>query len=54
VLRALAEPVPLTAVAESLFVSPNTLKTHAKRIYRALGVANRADAVEAGRRAGLL
>jgi LuxR family maltose regulon positive regulatory protein len=54
VLRALAEPTTMAEVADALFLSPNTLKTHARRVYRALGASNRADAVDAARRAGLL
>lgn len=54
VLRALAEAGPLTAVAESLHISHNTLKTHARNVYDKLGVASRAEAVEAGRRLGLI
>ena len=34
----------------ALFVSLNTLKSHVRTVYRKLGVASRADAVEAGRR----
>lgn len=54
VLRAMAQPHPMAEVAASLFLSPNTLKTHARRIYRKLEVASRSEAVDAARRRGLL
>jgi LuxR family transcriptional regulator, maltose regulon positive regulatory protein len=41
-------------VAERLFVSPNTVKTHARSIYRKLGVSSRGSAVDYARDAGLL
>ncbi|WP_216216601.1 LuxR C-terminal-related transcriptional regulator [Amycolatopsis aidingensis] len=41
-------------IAESLFVSVNTVKTHLRGIYRKLGVSHRRDAVTAARRRGLL
>lgn len=41
-------------IAERLFVSPNTIKTHARGVYRKLGVSSRGSAVECARDAGLL
>lgn len=41
-------------IAESLFVSVNTVKTHLRGIYRKLGVNHRRDAVAVARRRGLL
>lgn len=41
-------------IAERLFVSPNTVKTHARSIYRKLGVSCRASAVDYARDAGLV
>ncbi len=41
-------------IAERLFVSPNTIKTHARGIYRKLGVSCRGSAVECARDAGLV
>ncbi|SES43738.1 LuxR C-terminal-related transcriptional regulator [Lentzea albida] len=41
-------------IAESLFVSVNTVKTHLRGIYRKLGVNQRRDAVQAARRLGLI
>ncbi len=35
-------------IAEQLFVSPNTIKTHVKNIYRKLGVNSRVEAVAKG------
>ena len=40
-------------MADQLFVSRNTVKTHLKGVYRKLGVASRADAVR-GRATRLL
>ncbi|MDP9188630.1 MAG: LuxR C-terminal-related transcriptional regulator [Actinomycetota bacterium] len=41
-------------IADELFVSPNTVKTQAKSIYRKFGVRSRAEAVACARSAGLL
>jgi LuxR family transcriptional regulator, maltose regulon positive regulatory protein len=41
-------------IAERLFVSPNTVKTHARGIYRKLGVSCRGSAVDYARDAGLV
>lgn len=41
-------------IADELFVSPNTVKTQAKSIYRKFGVRSRAEAVDCARSAGLL
>jgi len=41
-------------IADSMFVSVNTVKTHLRGIYRKLGVNQRRDAVTAARRHGLL
>lgn len=47
VLRALTSGKPLTAIATDLGVSPNTVKTQVKSVYRKLGVAGREEAVAA-------
>lgn len=47
VLRALASGRPLTAIAVDLGVSPNTIKTQVKSVYRKLGVTGREEAVAA-------
>ena len=41
-------------IAQSMFVSVNTLKTHLRSVYRKLGVTSRRDAVAAARERGLL
>jgi LuxR family maltose regulon positive regulatory protein len=41
-------------MAEQLFVSRNTVKSHVKNLYRKLEVSSRADAVERARAVGLL
>ena len=41
-------------IAEALFVSINTIKTHLRGIYRKLGVNHRRDAITVARRRGLL
>jgi LuxR family maltose regulon positive regulatory protein len=41
-------------IAEALFISRNTAKSHAVAIYRKLGVGSRSEAVQAAQRLGLL
>jgi LuxR family maltose regulon positive regulatory protein len=41
-------------MAEQLFVSRNTVKSHLKSLYRKLEVSSRADAVDRAREVGLL
>ena len=48
VLRLLASRLTTTEIAGALFVSPNTLKSHMKSIYRKLDVSSRAAAVREG------
>ena len=54
VLRYLSSRLTYQEIAAALFVSVNTLKSHVRTIYRKLGVASRVDAVDAGRRVGLI
>jgi DNA-binding CsgD family transcriptional regulator len=54
VLRLLASRLTTTEIAGALFVSPNTLKSHMKSIYRKLDVNSRADAVREGQAHGPL
>ena len=54
VLRLLAGPLPLSAIAAELVVSPNTVKTHSKAINRRLGTTSRAEAVARARELGLI
>ena len=54
VLRYLCSRLTYREIAAALYVSLNTLKSHVSSVYRKLDVASRADAVEAGRRLGLI
>ena len=54
VLRLLGGTLSLREIGQELFVSANTIKTHAQRIYRKLGVTTRHDAVEQGKQARIL
>jgi LuxR family maltose regulon positive regulatory protein len=54
VLQLLPGPLSLREIAEKLYLSVNTVKTHAQAIYRKLGVSTRDDAVNRGRDAGIL
>ena len=56
--RSLLDELPvhqtIAEIARRQQVSPNTIKSQLKSVYRKLGVDNRADAVAAGRGAGLI
>ncbi len=54
VLRLLAGPASLREIAGELVVSPNTVKSQVRAIYRKLGVDGRSRAVTAARERGLL
>ena len=54
VLQLLPGTLSLREIAENLYLSVNTVKTHAQAIYRKLGVSTRDDAVTRARDAGLL
>jgi ATP/maltotriose-dependent transcriptional regulator MalT len=54
VLRLLASKLSQREIAAELYVSFNTVKTHTRAIFRKLGVASRAEAVERARELGLL
>lgn len=54
VLGALASGRKLDAIAKSLHVSLNTVKSQVRVVYAKLGTHNRAEAVAAGRRLGLI
>jgi LuxR family maltose regulon positive regulatory protein len=45
VLELLATDLPVREIAEKLFLSPNTIRSHSRTIYRKLGVNSRAEAV---------
>ena len=47
-------PARTAEIAAALYVSLNTLKTHVRTVYRKLDVESRADAVDAGRRLGVI
>ena len=49
VLEWLATPLTLRRIADELFVSYNTVRTHCRSIFRKLGVSNRYDAVVSSR-----
>jgi LuxR family maltose regulon positive regulatory protein len=53
VLRLLDSTLSQREIAESLYVSINTVKTHTSSIFRKLAVTNRRDAVVAARNLGL-
>ncbi|HXZ70586.1 MAG TPA: LuxR C-terminal-related transcriptional regulator, partial [Streptosporangiaceae bacterium] len=53
VLRLLRGTLSLREIGQELHLSPNTIKTHTRVIYRKLGVSTRRQAVEQGRRAGI-
>jgi len=54
VLRLAATGIPVEGIAEHLFVSPNTVKTHLTHIYGKLGVRGRSDAIRAALHCGCL
>jgi LuxR family transcriptional regulator, maltose regulon positive regulatory protein len=54
VLRELPSLLSLREIADARCVSVNTVKSHLRAIYHKLGVTGRRQAVEAGRRRGLL
>ena len=49
VLRLLRGTLSLREIGQELCLSQNTIKTHARAIYRKLGVSARAEAVAKGR-----
>ncbi|MFW6204241.1 MAG: helix-turn-helix domain-containing protein, partial [Actinomycetota bacterium] len=54
VLDLLAEGMGITSIARKLYISESTTKTHVSKLYDKLGAANRAQAIMAAVRAGLL
>ena len=54
IVRMLPAPASLRELAADLFVTPNTLKTHLRAIYRKLGAQSREDAVIRAREGGLI
>jgi LuxR family transcriptional regulator, maltose regulon positive regulatory protein len=49
VLRLLTTDLTTAEIADQLFLSTNTVKTHLSSIYRKLGARNRVDAVARAR-----
>lgn len=49
ILRRLAGSLSLGQIASELYLSPNTVKTHATSLYRKLGARSRTEAVKIGR-----
>ncbi|WP_338693887.1 LuxR C-terminal-related transcriptional regulator [Streptomyces sp. Q6] len=54
VLRQLDGEVPLRQIADGLYVSYNTVKSHTRAVYRKLGARSRAEAVSRARELGLV
>ena len=54
ILGLIAEGLSNREIGEKLFVSENTVKTHLARVFEKLGVARRTQAVQEGRRLGLI
>ena len=54
VLRMLPTHLSFPAIAKQLFVSPNTVKTHVRALYRKLDSSSRSEAVSHAAAAGLL
>jgi DNA-binding NarL/FixJ family response regulator len=54
VLRAMSEGKSNGQIARELFLSEDTIKTHARRLFRKLGVRDRAEAVAHGFRRSLV
>ena len=53
-LRLLATDLSIRQIGERLFLSPNTIRTHIRAIYRKLGANARSDAVARATALGLL
>jgi DNA-binding NarL/FixJ family response regulator len=54
VLTLIAEGLSNKEMAERLFVSENTIKTHASRVFDKLGASRRTQAVQFAKRQGLI
>jgi LuxR family maltose regulon positive regulatory protein len=54
VLRYLPTNLPAAQIANELYVSTNTVRTHMRHVYEKLGTHTRADAVDRARALGLL
>ena len=54
VLRLLDSDLSVTTIAKRLYLSPNTVRSHTRALYRKLGVNSRAGAVARAETLGLL
>ena len=54
VIQLAADDVSITGIAEALFVSPATVRTHLSNVYAKLRVRTRAGAVAKAMRLGLI
>lgn len=54
VLQLVAQGLAVSAISKKLFISQSTTKTHLSKVYEKLGAANRAQALMAALRAGLI
>ena len=54
VLGAIAAGQTNREIAQTLYLSPHTVKEHTSALYRKLGARNRAEAVQRAQRIGLL
>jgi DNA-binding NarL/FixJ family response regulator len=54
VLRMMQSPMSLHEISGHLYLSENTVKTHARSVYRKLGAHSRAEAVSLARRGSVL
>lgn len=54
VLQLMANGMSNNEIAEALFVSPNTVKTHGARLFEKLEVNRRTQAIEKAKRLGLI
>lgn len=54
ILGAIADGLSTREIAEKLYVSENTVKTHASRLFDKLGAKRRTQAVQIGKDAGLI
>lgn len=54
ILGLIAQGLSNREIGEKLFVSENTVKTHSARVFEKMGVGRRTQAVQEGRRLGLI
>ncbi|WP_116201307.1 response regulator transcription factor [Amycolatopsis circi] len=54
VLQGMAGGQSNAKIASELFLSPDTIKSHARRLFKKLGVGDRAEAVAVGYQQGIL